>query len=115
MLVNEKTKQARLATESAKIALDREKLALDEQRGVLISREVYLEKQEALVATFKELISLITTDCSVKIPAGIRDDFFEQMEAKVERALHAVAIAAKSKQSRADVMQTMSKAFKGGE
>jgi hypothetical protein len=112
ILIQERQTQAKLATEAAQIALDKEKLAFQQQRGELILKSEYLIKQEIIISTFKDLLSLVITESVVNIPSHVRPSFQETISRKVNAALTSVSKSVQEKQPRDLVFQNMQSAFK---
>lgn len=112
-LIIKKNQQAAIEIEKAQIALDKERLELQRNKGELIPKADYLSRQEIIISTFKEVLSLVVTESSIRVPAPMRSEYQEDMASRVNAALSSIAQSVVDRLPRDAVVQNMLEAFKG--
>lgn len=87
----ERRRQLIIATQAAELDLERRKMELQVERGTLLTKAEHLERVEALVSSFNELLRLTISTACAYVPAHSSEIFTSRAKGRATAAMTALA------------------------
>jgi len=108
----EKIKQSQLETESVALSLASRKLEIEKERGNLVTVDFCIKRQDEVVSTFTDLVKMIVSECTSRLPASEEPMVNELITRKYRAAMGVASEKLQAGAELCDVIQDMQSVFR---